>query len=69
MEYGLWSCDLSRGVNARIIAESLIDDQYREVGKYPGILIGPHRWNTGTLRRFSGLIIQDRLRLNSMSAV
>jgi hypothetical protein len=27
-------------------------DYYPEVGKYPGILIGPQGWNIGTLARF-----------------
>jgi hypothetical protein len=37
--------------------ESIFDEVYgsSEVGKYPGILIGPQRWNTGTLARLRGV--------------
>jgi hypothetical protein len=34
-------------------SESLTEaDYYPKVGKYPGILIRPQGWNTGTLARF-----------------
>ena len=40
--------------NEMLPLSALFAGKSREVGKYPGILIGPQRWNTGTLGRFPG---------------
>jgi hypothetical protein len=40
---------------------SLRHDNYREVGQCPGILIGAQRRHTGTLGRFTGLMLKPLL--------